>query len=194
MFSYFKKHTHGFTLIELLVVIAIIGILASVVLASLNDAREQAKYTKAIQDIKAIQTNLALYFNDTHSVPPDCGAACNSTTDPFINALGVAGWSGPYPSLWDKTHPWGGGYTFSVYDAYQDGSVETIIVLDDDRPNTNSGDNQGIIPTSALIGIDQIFDDGDLSSGNFVGDGRDTMAPGGTSACPPGEGCWITEF
>jgi len=58
----------GFTLIELLVVIAIIGMLASVILASLNTARLKARDARRLSDIKEIQTALALYFDDQSPV------------------------------------------------------------------------------------------------------------------------------
>lgn len=49
-----RRGTRGFTLIELLVVIAIIGLLSSVVLASLNAARQKARVAAARQDILQI--------------------------------------------------------------------------------------------------------------------------------------------
>lgn len=53
----------GFTLIELLVVIAIIGILASVVISSLDDARASARDTKRLLEVKQLQTALEVYAN-----------------------------------------------------------------------------------------------------------------------------------
>lgn len=60
----------GFTLIELLVVIAIIGILSSVVLASLNSARIKARDAKRIADAKQVRTALDMYYNDNDQQYP----------------------------------------------------------------------------------------------------------------------------
>lgn len=64
MSIFFKKRSEkGFTLIELLVVIAIIGILSSVVLASLNSGRVKARDTRRVADLKQIQVAQELYYD-----------------------------------------------------------------------------------------------------------------------------------
>lgn len=60
----------GFTLIELLVVIAIIGVLASIVLASLNNARRKSRDARRVTDIKQLQLALELYFDGQNSQYP----------------------------------------------------------------------------------------------------------------------------
>jgi len=74
MFRTLNNTKRGFTLIELLVVIAIIGILSSVVLASLGTAREKARDATRISDMKNIQLALELYF-DSNQTYPITGAA-----------------------------------------------------------------------------------------------------------------------
>jgi len=56
------KKFRGFTLIELLVVIAIIGILSSVVLASLNSARDAASDSTVLSNLQTVRTQAELYY------------------------------------------------------------------------------------------------------------------------------------
>ena len=63
------KNKEGFTLIELLVVVAIIGILATVVLASLGSATSRATDAKKVAEIKQVQTALEIYHIDNGEYP-----------------------------------------------------------------------------------------------------------------------------
>ncbi|MDO8500174.1 MAG: prepilin-type N-terminal cleavage/methylation domain-containing protein [bacterium] len=74
----------GFTLIELLVVIAIIGVLASIVLASLNSARKKSRDARRIADIKQIQLALELSFDANQAYPADIATA---TLAPYIPSV-----------------------------------------------------------------------------------------------------------
>jgi len=90
----FKNSQKGFTLIELLVVIAIIGILSSVVLASMNTARKKARDARRQADLKSLQLALESYY-DTNSAYPtvtgEVAVASSSlgvlTTGGFITTL-----------------------------------------------------------------------------------------------------------
>ncbi len=90
------KRNKGFTLIELLVVIAIIGILSSVVLASLNSARRKARDARRIADIKQLQLAIEMYFDANRQYPTALSTALLVTTgyiatlpnDPLDSASG----------------------------------------------------------------------------------------------------------
>ncbi|MBI5644717.1 type II secretion system protein [Candidatus Kaiserbacteria bacterium] len=82
-FSLRPKKERGFTLIELLVVIAIIGLLSSVVLASLNNARKKGRDARRLSDLKQLQTSLELYYSDNNAYP----SATSALAPDFIPAV-----------------------------------------------------------------------------------------------------------
>ena len=81
-----KSTRRGFTLIELLVVIAIIGILSSVVLASLNTARKKGRDARRVADIKQLQLALELYY-DANGAYPTTISTTTLVSPGFIAAL-----------------------------------------------------------------------------------------------------------
>ncbi len=92
----YKQKNRGFTLIELLVVIAIIGILSSVVLASLNTARKKARDARRVSDMKQLQLALELYFDaNSNAYPISTTQGSASTT---LAALVSSGYISTIPS------------------------------------------------------------------------------------------------
>lgn len=101
---FIKKNECGFTLIELLVVIAIIGLLSSVVLASLNSARGKARDAKRESDFGELRTALELYANDNNGKYPSTGGSyygSGSTCSTFnvSGTLTTSGATGYIPNL-----------------------------------------------------------------------------------------------
>ncbi len=82
----------AFTLIELLVVIAIIGILASVVLASLGSSRTKARIAAAQGSMRSIQTGAAVCINDASPVAPTLPSEtnCGNATCPGVTLICAA--------------------------------------------------------------------------------------------------------
>ncbi len=100
----------GFTLIEIMVVVVILGILAALVAPNVIRRVEDARITKARQDIRAYETALNLYRMDNFRYPTTEQGLQALVTQP--NDPNIRNWKegGYIDGL--KKDPWGNDYLY----------------------------------------------------------------------------------
>lgn len=79
-----KRNNSAFTLIELLVVIAIIAILAAILFPVFAQAKEAAKKTSSLSNVKQLATSTNIYLTDNDDIFPMSEYGGNGTASPYI--------------------------------------------------------------------------------------------------------------
>lgn len=105
------KHSTGFTLIEIMVVVVILAILAATVVPKIMDRPQEARITKAKQDVRAMEAALDLYKLDNFSYP---------TTEQGLESLATKPSGTPEPKHYRdggyvkslQQDPWGNPYQY----------------------------------------------------------------------------------
>ncbi|MDO8590412.1 MAG: type II secretion system protein [bacterium] len=82
-----RTKSKGFTLIELLVVIAIIGLLSSVVFASLNSARMKARDARRKADLHSLELAIQFYYDSIGTFPDNATNSGGAWPANYINQL-----------------------------------------------------------------------------------------------------------
>ncbi len=130
----------GFTLIEIMVVVVILGILAAILVPKVMDRPDQARKTKAKQDIRALEAALNLYKLDNYVYP---------TTDQGLEAL-LEKPTSPEPPNWKDggyvdrlpKDPWNQDYLY--LSPGEQGSIDIFSTGVDQQPSDDDIGNWGL--------------------------------------------------
>lgn len=110
------RRMRGFTLIEIMVVVLIIGLLAAVIVPSIMNRVDDAKISKAKQDIRSLETALQMFYLDNSKYPTTeqgLTALVQPPTDPSIRHWKPGG----YLERVSKD-PWGNDYQYALPGAH----------------------------------------------------------------------------
>jgi prepilin-type N-terminal cleavage/methylation domain-containing protein/prepilin-type processing-associated H-X9-DG protein len=110
-----KSKKVGFTLVELLVVIAIIGILVALLLPAIQAAREAARRTQCINNLKQLGVAMQNYHDSKKQLPAGSFSCCYGTWQMFILPYIEEGQLGDLYELSPKNLPvYHPGYGYDV--------------------------------------------------------------------------------
>ena len=152
-----RSPSAGFTLIELLIVVVVIGILAAIAVPNFLRAMEKSRVSRMAADLKTFEGAFLDFALTTGDFPPD------SHLDPPYHLANGVGIENYVPvRAWIAETPFGGNYNWEGPDNYPYAgvSVSSTSIMDEN-----------------LLEIDEVVDDGNLSTGQFrvPGNGRYTF-------------------
>lgn len=129
-----RKRQGAFTLVELILVMTILAILAGIVLPKITGRTEQARVTKAKQEIANMTTALGAYEVDTGSYPKGRNGLQALMSKPG----GAQNWHGPYlEGTVIPVDPWGNPYVYECPGKHNQSGFDLMSMGPDGRVGGN---------------------------------------------------------
>jgi prepilin-type N-terminal cleavage/methylation domain-containing protein len=135
-----QKLNNGFTLVEVMIVVAIIGLLAALALPAFAKARRRARVVRFCNDLRTATDAFARYAQDYGDYPPD--------SYPGITPTGMGGYL--LNLDWTKPTPLGGQWDWEHNSVGVSAGISVVIDV-----------------TPEAQDVDNLIDDGNLSTGKF---------------------------